>query len=129
MDTFLDWFWLMLWWFCLIAYLIMLFQIVGDLFRDHELNGWLKALWIIALIVLPFLAALIYVIARGKGMAERHMADVRYTKQMTDDYIRATAGTGNGHTAASEISEAKALYDAGVLDADEFARLKAKALA
>lgn len=129
MDTFWDWFWLMLWWFCLFAYLIMLFQIVADLFRDRELNGWVKALWIVALLFLPFLTALVYVIARGRGMAERRAAEMSAAKQITDDYIRATAGNGTSHSAASEIADAKALYDSGVLDADEFARLKAKALA
>ncbi|MFP3712803.1 PLDc N-terminal domain-containing protein [Puerhibacterium sp. TATVAM-FAB25] len=125
MDTFWDWFWLMVWWFFFIAYLILLFHIVGDLFRDRQTNGWLKALWIVALIVLPFLTALVYVIARGKGMAERQTKAMAEAKEATDEYIRTTAG----RSAADDIAQAKALYDAGVLDEREYTRLKEKALA
>jgi uncharacterized membrane protein len=114
MDTFWDWFWLMVWWFCFIAYLILLFHIVADLFRDRELNGWFKAVWIVALIVLPFLSALVYVIARGKGMAERHAQATMAAKEATDEYIRQAAG--GGRSAADDIAQAKALHDAGVLD-------------
>ena len=74
MDSFAQWFWLLIWWFLFFAYLVILFQIIGDLFRDHALSGWWKAVWIIFLIVVPFLTALIYIIARGKGMAERQLA-------------------------------------------------------
>ncbi|WP_159794278.1 SHOCT domain-containing protein [Puerhibacterium puerhi] len=126
MDTFWDWFWLMVWWFCFIAYLILLFHIVADLFRDRGLNGWLKALWIVALIVLPFLAALVYVIGRGKGMADRSAEAAVQAKQATDEYIRQAAGSGR--SAADDIAQAKALYDAGVVDEREYARLKEKAL-
>jgi hypothetical protein len=127
MDGFWDWFWLMVWWFFFIAYLVVLFQIIGDLFRDKGLSGWWKALWMIALIVVPYLSALVYVIARGRGMAERHAEEDRFRRQMTDDYVRATAGTGR--SPAGEIADAKALYDSGTIDADEFATLKARALA
>ncbi|MFE6970615.1 SHOCT domain-containing protein [Isoptericola sp. NPDC057653] len=126
MDTFWDWFWLMLWWFFLFAYLIMLFQIVSDLFRDRSLNGWWKALWVVLLILLPLLSALVYLIARGRGMAERHYEERMAHKQMTDDYIRSTAGTSR--SAADDIAQAKALLDSGAIDATEFAQLKAKAL-
>ncbi|MHA7619799.1 SHOCT domain-containing protein [Cellulosimicrobium cellulans] len=127
MDGFWDWFWLMVWWFFFIAYLVVLFQIVADLFRDKTLSGWWKALWIVALIFVPYLSALIYVIARGRGMAERHAEEQQARRQVMDDYVRATAGTGR--SPASEIADAKALYDAGTIDADEFARLKTRALA
>ena len=90
MNDFWDWFWLMVWWFCFFAYLVLLFQIVGDLFRDHELSGWWKALWVIALIVVPFLSALIYIIARGRGMAERQVKTAVQMQKQTDDYIRQT---------------------------------------
>ena len=72
--VFLSFFWLLVWAFVLGCYLVVLFQIVVDLFRDENLSGWWKALWIIFLIIVPFLSALIYVIARGRGMAERHAA-------------------------------------------------------
>jgi hypothetical protein len=127
MDNFWDWFWLMVWWFFFIAYLIVLFQIIADLFCDKELSGWWKGLWMVALIFLPYLSALIYVIARGRGMAERQAHDMRVRRQVMDDYVRQTAG--NGRSAASEIADAKTLYDAGTIDGDEFARLKERALA
>ena len=127
MDGFWDWFWLMVWWFLFIAYLVVLFQIVADLFRDKMLNGWWKALWVVALVLVPYLSALVYVIVRGRGMAERHAGEERQRREIMDDYVRATAGTGR--SASSEIAEAKALLDAGTIDRDEFLRLKTKALA
>ena len=126
MDSFAQWFWLLIWWFLFFAYLVILFQIIGDLFRDHELSGWWKALWIIGLIAVPFLIALIYIIARGKGMAERQLQAVQQAKSDTDSYIREVAA---GKSPAEHISEAKALLDAGTIDQNEFAQLKAKALA
>jgi len=127
MDTFWDWFWLMVWWFFFIAYLMLLFHILTDLFRDKQLSGWWKAVWVVGLIVFPFLVALIYLVARGGGMAERYADDSRMAREATDDYIRATAGTGRSPTA--EIADAKALLDGGAIDEAEFARLKATILA
>lgn len=127
MDSFWDWFWLMMWWFFFIAYLVVFFQIITDLFRDKELNGWWKALWVVALIVAPFLSALIYLIARGRGMAERQMAVALDSKRATDEYIRSTAGSGP--SPADEIATAKQLLDSGAIDATEFQSLKARALA
>ena len=122
---FWNYFWLLVWWFFFIVYLIILFQIIADLFRDRELSGWWKALWVIGLIVVPFLTALVYVIARGNGMAERHFAATQAAKAQTDSYIREVA---TGQSPADQISTAKALLDSGAITADEFARLKAKAL-
>lgn len=124
MSNFWDLVWLMLSTFAFIAYLMIMFQIVVDLFRDSELGGGSKVLWIIGLIALPFLTALIYVIARGKGMAGRQRASIEQAKSETDAYIRSVAGK----SAAAQIAEAKALLDAGTITADEFAKLKAKAL-
>ena len=126
MDSFAQWFWLLIWWFLFFAYLVILFQIIGDLFRDHELSGWWKALWIIGLIAVPFLIALIYIIARGKGMAERQLQAVQQAKSDTDSYIREVAA---GKSPAEHIADAKALLDAGTIDQSEFNQLKAKALA
>ncbi|NUU19250.1 hypothetical protein HP550_18530 [Cellulomonas humilata] len=125
MNSFLDWFWLLVYWFLFFAYLIILFQIIGDLFRDRDLGGFAKAVWLIALVFLPFLTALIYVIARGKGMAERQVEAIQKAKSDTDTYIREVAGK----SPVEHIAEAKALLDAGTIDAGEFATLKAKALA
>ncbi|WP_421735459.1 hypothetical protein [Cellulomonas sp.] len=125
MNSFLDWFWLLVYWFLFFAYLVILFQILGDLFRDRDLGGFAKAVWIIALVFLPFLTALVYVIARGKGMAERQLEAVQQAKSDTDSYIRQVSGK----SPAENIADAKALLDAGTIDAGEFATLKAKALA
>jgi hypothetical protein len=111
--------------FFFIAYLIVLFQVIVDLFRDSEMGGGSKVLWIIGLIFLPVLTALIYILARGSGMAERQRAAVRNAKADTDAYIRDVAGK----SPADQIADAKKLLDAGTISSDEFARLKAKALA
>ncbi|WP_251152402.1 SHOCT domain-containing protein [Cellulosimicrobium sp. Marseille-Q4280] len=122
---FWDFFWLLVWSFFFIAYLIVLFQIVADLFRDRDLSGWWKAVWIIFLIFLPVLTALVYLIARGRGMAERQVEAVTQAKQDTDSYIRKVAGS----SPTDEIANAKALLDSGAITPEEFAHLKAKALA
>jgi len=125
MNTFGQWLWLMVWFFLFFIYLMILFQIIGDLFRDRELSGWWKALWVIGLVFMPFLVALIYLIARGRGMAERQQEALLKAKSDTDTYIRSVAGT----SPAEHIAAAKELLDSGAIDADEFAKLKAKALA
>ena len=125
MSNFWDIFVLIFEAFIFIAYLMILFQIVADLFRDSELGGGSKALWILVLILVPVFAALVYVIARGRGMAERQRATQERVKADTDAYIRQVAGK----SPAEQIAEAKALLDAGAISQDEFARLKAKALA
>ena len=126
MDSFWEFFWFVLWTFVLFAYLMVLFQIVIDLFRDHALSGWAKAAWIIGLIFLPFLTALIYVIARGPRMSERQLAAAQQAKRDTDTYIRDVAGS---KSAAAHIADAKALLDSGAITEAEFQTLKAKALA
>jgi hypothetical protein len=125
MSNFWDIVWLILSSFVFVAYLLVLFQIIIDLFRDHELGGAFKALWIIGLVFLPFLTAFLYIIARGRGMAERGRAAMQRAKSDTDSYIRSVAGK----SPAEQIADAKALLDAGTITQDEFARLKAKALA
>lgn len=124
MSNFWDTVWLILMTFVLVAYLLVLFQIIVDLFRDKELGGLSKAIWFIGLVFLPFLTALVYIIFRGRGMSERQVAAVRDARAETDAYIRSVAGK----SAAEQIADAKALLDAGTINADEFARLKAKAL-
>jgi hypothetical protein len=126
LDSFWEFFWFVVWTFVLFAYLMVLFQIVIDLFRDHALSGWAKAAWIIGLIFLPFLTALIYVIARGPRMSERQLAVAQAAKRDTDSYIRDVAGT---KSAAGHIADAKALLDSGAITDPEFQTLKAKALA
>ncbi|MCC7079578.1 MAG: SHOCT domain-containing protein [Burkholderiales bacterium] len=125
MSNFWDLVWLIVSVFLFIAYLMVMFHIVVDLFRDSALGGGSKVLWIAGLIFLPFLTALIYIIARGPGMATRQQAAVQRARSDTDAYIRQVAGA----SPAEQIKEAKALLDAGTISADEFAKLKAKALA
>jgi hypothetical protein len=117
------------WVFVFFAYLMVLFSIIGDLFRDSELNGWVKAIWIIFLIFVPFLTALIYLIARGNGMTKRSIAQATEMRKAQDEYIRATAGAAGSSSAADDIAKAKALLDAGTITQAEFDALKVKALA
>ena len=121
-----DFFWLLVWSFFIVCYLMILFQIIGDLFRDRELSGWWKALWIIALIFVPFLTALIYLIVRGRGMAERQAGELQKAQAATDSYIQEVAGRSNP---AEQIVTATNLLDEGTITQAEFDRLKASALA
>ncbi|MGZ9076019.1 MAG: SHOCT domain-containing protein [Burkholderiaceae bacterium] len=125
MSNFWDLMWLIVSTFVFIAYLLVLFHIVVDLFRDPELGGFAKAVWIIGLIFLPVMTALVYIIARGRGMAERQRAAMQRAKSDTESYIREVAGK----SPAEQIADAKTLLDAGTINQAEFAQLKAKALA
>jgi ABC-type multidrug transport system fused ATPase/permease subunit len=128
--SFIDIFWSMLWFFFLFIWIVILFQILTDLFRDHSLSGGAKTLWVLFLVFLPFLAVLVYVISRGKGMAERAATRHQQAQDQFEGYVRSVATTGNGAVApAEQIAQAKQLLDAGTIDQAEFDRLKAKALA
>ena len=120
-----DLIWWFLWAFVFVTYLFAVFAIIGDLFRDHTLSGWFKAIWIFFLIVIPFLTALVYLIARGKGMAERSAAQVRQVRDAQESYIQQVAGT----SPSEEIAKAKSLLDVGTITQTEYDALKAKALA
>jgi hypothetical protein len=110
--------------FIFVAYLVVLFHVIVDLFRDPDLGGGSKALWIIGLIFIPVLTSLVYILFRGPGMAERQRAALRRAKEDTDAYIRQVAAK----SPAEQIADAKKLLDAGTITAEEFVRLKAKAL-
>ena len=101
-----------------------LFAIIGDLFRDHGLSGWWKAVWIVFLCFLPFVTLLVYLAARGDGMAERSMERARRDQDDADSYIRQVAAA----SPTEEISRAKALMDAGTISPDEFERIKSRVL-
>ncbi|MDF2509379.1 MAG: hypothetical protein K0Q52_3238 [Microbacterium sp.] len=122
-------FWDIIWWFLavfvLFAYLFALFAIITDLFRDRTLNGWGKAAWLIFLIFVPFLTALIYLIARGGGMAERGAREAQATRSAADEYIKSVADS----SPSDEIAKARALFDAGTITAAEFELIKTRALA
>jgi hypothetical protein len=124
---FLDVFWTMIIFFCWVAWIWTLIMIFSDLFSRHDTSGWSKALWMVFLIVLPFLGVLIYVIANGRGMAERRLDRARAKQAQLDEYVKSVAGSGNGG-AATEIAKAKELLDSGAITQAEFDALKAKVL-
>lgn len=125
MTTLSDILWLLLSTLVFVAYLFVVFQIVADLFRDHDTSGWIKALWVVALLALPVLTAIVYLVARGKGMAQRQRAAARKARDEATAYMRDLAGTSS----VDQIARAKSLLDAGTINQAEFAALKQQALA
>jgi ABC-type multidrug transport system fused ATPase/permease subunit len=126
---FLDVLWTMLVIFAWVIWFWLLITVFADLFRRHDTSGGMKALWIIFVIVLPFLGVLIYLIANGGGMAERNMQQAQAQQASMDQYIRSVATTSGGGGAADEIARAKQLLDSGAITQAEFDAIKAKALA
>ncbi len=94
MDSFWDYVWYTVVVFAFVAYLIVLFQILVDLFRDHTVSGFAKAVWVVVLVLFPYISALVYLIVRGRGMALRAQQAQAEAKQATDEYIRNVAGKG-----------------------------------
>jgi uncharacterized membrane protein YcjF (UPF0283 family) len=111
--------------FLFAAWLMILFQIIGDLFRDHSVSGWGKAAWTVFLIFVPFLAALIYLVARGEGMRERALAQQQEAKKELDAYVR-QATASEGSSPADELTKLARLHDENKLSDEEFDRAKAK---
>lgn len=124
--NFLETFWSIIIFFLFLSYLILLFQIVADIFRDSTLSGALKALWIFFLLVAPVVTALIYIIARGNGMTERNIKAVTTAQHETEEYVRRVAGTTSP---TDQIAAAKSLLDSGAINEAEYQQLKAKVLA
>ncbi len=124
-DVLLWSFWLFIW----IAAFTVWFRCVFDLFRDPDVSGWAKAGWAVLLIFVPWLGALIYLIARGRSMNQRQMAQVADMQAQQDEYIRQTAGAKATESPATQIANAKGLLDSGALTQVEFDALKTKALA
>ena len=122
-DVLLWSFWFFIW----IAALTVYFRCLFDMFSDHELSGWAKAGWAILMIFLPWLGALIYLIARGRSMAERQMARMAKQQAAQQEYIQQVAG--KSASPAAQIADARALLDSGAISQTEFDSLKAKALA
>ncbi len=123
---FLDVLWTMLVFFGWVIWFWILIVVLSDLFRRHDISGWGKAAWTVFVIVLPFLGVLVYMIAQGKGMAERKAEDSRSDKAAFDQYVRTVAPSGG---ASAEIAKAKELLDSGAIDQGEFEQLKRRALA
>ena len=126
---FLDVFWTILIFFVWVAWFMLLFRVFADVFRRHDIGGFAKTLWIIFVIILPFLGVFIYLIVESQGMTERSLQQAQAAQQQFDDYVRTTASSGGGGGAASELEKAKSLLDSGAITQAEFDTLKAKALA
>ena len=122
-------FWDIIWFivvsFAFIAYLMVMFSIIADLFRDRSASGFAKAVWIICLIFVPFLTSLVYLIARGSGMAERSYRSAQANEQATAAYVREVASSSSP---ADEIAKAKTLLDSGAISEAEFSALKSRVL-
>ena len=123
---FLDIFWSMFIFFLFVIWIWILITVFSDIFRRKDIGGGSKALWIIFVIVLPYLGVLVYLIANHDGMADRNIAQMQKQQQATDQYIQSVAGSGG---AAAEIEKAKGLLDSGAITQAEFDAIKQKALA
>jgi hypothetical protein len=122
-------FWSMLWFFCFFIWITLLIRVFADIFRSHDMSGGVKALWIVFVIVLPYLGVLVYMIARGKEMTQHSIEDVQAREAAQRQYIQSVAGSGAGASPADEIARLADLKDKGVIDEAEFQAAKAKALA
>ncbi len=123
---FLDVLWTMLIFFAWIIWFWLLITVFADVFRRHDTSGFAKVLWIIFVIVLPFLGVFIYLIVNHDGMTQRSMKEAQTQRAQMDDYVRSVAGSGG---AAAEIERANGLLDSGAITQAEFDAIKAKALA
>ena len=119
-------FWTMLEFFLFIIWIIILFRVIVDIFRSRDLGGWGKALWLILVIVLPFLGVLIYLIARGKEMGERDVQEAQARDQQFRSYVQEAAGDGT--STADQLNKLADLKDRGVISDSEFEQQKAKIL-
>lgn len=117
--------WTMFVFFGFVLWIVLIFRAFGDLFGRDDVSGWGKAGWSLLIILLPLFGVLIYLLSQGKGMAERQVAAGKRAQGEFDEYVRSVAGEGS----AAQIAKAKELLDSGTIDAAEFDRLKAQALA
>jgi putative oligomerization/nucleic acid binding protein/phospholipase D-like protein len=123
---FLEVFWTIVVFFVWLAWLLILFRVLGDVFRRHDISGWGKAGWVVFLIVLPFLGVLVYLIANGHEMGRREVEQSRAARAEFDDYVKSVAASEGP---AAEIEKAKQLLDSGAISQAEFDAIKAKAIA
>ena len=123
---FLDVLWTILIIFLWISWFMLLFHVIGDVFRRRDASGGKKTLWLIVLLFLPFLGVFIYLIANGDDMARRNIESAEAARAEMDDYVRTVASSGG---AAAEIEKAKGLLDSGAISQAEYDSIKAKALA
>jgi hypothetical protein len=125
-ETFWQVIWTMFIFFMWVIWIWLLIVVFSDLFRRHDCSGWAKAAWSIFIILLPFLGVFVYLIAQGKQMGERRMAEVQAAQQDMDAYVKSVATSSDP---AEQIARAKQLLDSGAIDQAEFDALKQKALA
>jgi Short C-terminal domain len=122
-------FWDIIWFifvaYVFFAYLMVLFSVIGDIFRNKETSGFVKALWILLLIVIPIITVLVYLITHGSGMAERSSAQAQAMQSQQEAYIKNVAGT---NSPADQVTQAKSLLDSGAISQSEYEAMKAKAL-
>jgi len=124
-TSFWDIVWFIVITFAFVAYLMIMFSILVDLFRDREVSGWAKAAWVVCLVVFPLITALVYLIVRGRSMADRQVRDTAELQKQQDQYIREVAASASP---ADQIAQARKMLDAGVISQPEYERLKEKAL-
>jgi hypothetical protein len=117
-----------LWIMIFIAFIFVVIRVIADVFRDSSIGGGAKFLWILFVILLPILGTLIYLFARGQGMAQRDLEDAKRAREYDKEYTKSLLGEAGVAGAAGEIERAKALLDAGTISQAEFDTLKAKAL-
>jgi Short C-terminal domain/Phospholipase_D-nuclease N-terminal len=122
---FLDVLWTMLIFFAWVIWFWILITVFVDLFRRDDIGGWKKAIWVVFLILTPFLGVLIYLIINNEGMNERNVRKARASQEQFDDYVKSVSGAGG---AAAEIEKAKQLLDSGAISQAEYEQIKAKAL-
>ena|SRR5215471_8154264 len=122
----LDAFWTMLWFFLWILWIFLVIRILIDVFRSEDMNGWAKAGWTIFIVLLPLLGVLVYLIARGQGMAKRDVKDAQAQESAFRDYVREAAGPQP--SVGDELGKLASLRDSGVLTEAEFAQQKARLL-
>jgi hypothetical protein len=123
-----DLIWTTIWVFFLVMFIWVFIAVVSDLFRDHTLSGWAKAMWIVGLIVVPVLGSLVYLIARGQGMAQRQLERHQMAQAQFDDYVRTTVGSSGstGSSSVDDLSRLAEMHSRGVINDAEFEAMKAR---
>lgn len=122
---FLNLLWDILIFFAWVIFIWIAITVLIDVFRRHDISGWSKALWVVFVVIIPWIGVLVYLIVNHAGMAERRARETQAANAQFDQYIRRTAGTGGP---ASEIEKAKQLLDNGTITQEEFQTIKAKAV-
>lgn len=125
---FLEVFWTMLVFFAFVVWIWLLFMVFADIFRRHDASGWAKVLWIVFIVILPFLGVFVYLIAEHKGMTERTIEREQAAQQQFESYVKNVAGHQGDGSAADRIAKAKDLLDRGAIDEKEYEQIKRQAL-